>query len=146
MLYQTLCIILSHLAPSMRSLHACICDLFDGKPTQDKTMKFSLSDPAKHEATLAYSYVRFQSAAAYPSTQMVHLPRAGRIGLVLRTDLSPMKSAISILGNSCFIPATTLPSFPKPSGFRLNTQAAKPLCQCRFQSREPLHLPVVRRK
>ena len=24
-------------------------------------MKFSLSDPAKHEATLAYSYVRLQS-------------------------------------------------------------------------------------
>ena len=24
-------------------------------------MKFSLSDPAKHEATLAYSYVRYQS-------------------------------------------------------------------------------------
>ena len=32
---ETLGIKLSHLAPSMRSLHACICNLFEGKPTQD---------------------------------------------------------------------------------------------------------------
>ena len=46
-------------------------------------MKFSLSDPAKHEATLAYSYVRFQSAADHQNSTAAgqrKLPFTSRLG------------------------------------------------------------------
>jgi len=100
---QTECIILSHVAPWIQSLHTCIYNLSDDKPTLDKTMKLSPSDPGKHEATLAYSYVRFLSVTALQraaSTDSL-LPRV-RIRQSIKQSLGKSKLSLPCRSPTAF--------------------------------------------